>query len=444
MRRLLAGLGATAALLLVVMATQASAAQATVTTCTSTATKAATPARTTTIIVTCDDTIQGLEVNTNKPGLVDAGIGGTCSNAPSATTASSHYYCFGGTSKVLRTEFTTTDDPCAEPALTFDIKEPGGFGTQAATTSATLDCTPPAPPPSTPPPPVITMKVPAVGLHVAPNQTVHPLFSCSDPGGPGIASCEGRILPPKSSLDFTRYPLGLPVLGDGTDFLRVGAGSGVWRVAVTAIDADPTSPQETAYGRNYTVDQPHTGQLGKTGGKALKGVGPVDASDVGTQGGWSETIESTYPAIVAGQSTAVLDPANNVLATGSGSVIASGSGSVIAAGSGNAINAGNLISGGANNRLALAARKHRRKAVLLASGGHTFDRGGKAKLKFHLTRRGRKAVRSYARQARRLRKAHKRVPARFISITYVVAARDGNGHGQPKAVFVTRKLRLKP
>jgi hypothetical protein len=159
------------------------------------------------------------------------------------------------------------------------------------------------------------------------------------------------------------------------------------------------------------------------------------------------------------QSLAILP--SGVIAAGAGNVIAAGAGNVIAAGAGNVIaaGAGNVIAAGAGNSLdvasplavgsfstAYAARKarHPAKLVLLLAGAQVFNHAGKAQIELTFTKAGRKAMKQYAVLVRRLRKAHKRLPKASISVTFVIASRDGNGKGQPKAVFVTRTIQLRP
>ena len=135
--------------------------------------------------------------------------------------------------------------------------------------------------------------------------------------------------------------------------------------------------------------------------------------------------------------------AGNVIAAGAGNVIAAGAGNVIAAGAGNVIaaGAGNVVT---NNGAARAARHPKAKSVLLLSGGHTFDQAGTAKVKLTFTKQGRKIVSHYKALALRARRAHRRVPKAYISITLVFAGRNGNGPGKPPAVYVTKTVRLMP
>jgi TolB protein len=237
----------------------------------------------------------------------------------------------------------------------------------------------------------------------------------------------------------------------------------------TAVSHDPafTGQADDAYG----ISQATGTGLGQDGQSSIAGLpAATNASAAIKQGGLPIDLTSNGAALTGGQAsgTPVLATGSgSVLATGSGSVIAAGSGNVIASGSGNVIaagsgnviaaGAGNVIAAGAHNKLvapridvlapdALTAAKKKRKPkpVLLMSVGHTFDQAGTVHLKLKLTKAGRNLLKQYEAAVRRQRKAHKKIPKATISITYVFAARNGNGHGKPPAIFVTRKLRLKP
>jgi hypothetical protein len=230
------------------------------------------------------------------------------------------------------------------------------------------------------------------------------------------------------------------------------------RLHFTAVSHDPAFTREAddAYG----IAQATGPQLGQDGQSAVAGLpAATNASAAIKQGGLSMDLTSTGAALTAGQGSGT-----PVLASGSGSVIAAGSGNliapngVIAAGSGNvlATGSGSVIAAGAHNKLVApsisalapdvvaAKRAPKPKPVLLMSVGHTFDQAGTAHLKLRLTKAGRKLLKKFQAAVRLARKAHKRVPKASISITLVFGARNGNGNGKPPAVFVTRKIVLKP
>jgi hypothetical protein len=133
----LLGLAGIPALVLMLSALVASSAPAAVSYCTASVAKTSTT--TASLTVTCNDGIQGLELTANKGGVLENQSGANCSPQPPSSTT--HFFCAGNStpSNTYYAVFNTGPaNPCDAPALHFDVKEPGGSGTQAATTSATI------------------------------------------------------------------------------------------------------------------------------------------------------------------------------------------------------------------------------------------------------------------------------------------------------------------
>ena len=184
--------------------------------------------------------------------------------------------------------------------------------------------------------------------------------------------------------------------------------------------------------------------------------GSVPAAGLIGDGGIVTEVTMGAPGVVVNQGSGVIAAGGgNVIAAGGGNVIAAGGGNVIAAGGGNVIAAGggNVIAPGALNRTAgasAAARcpkptaprvpKRCPRQALLAVGGHTFPQAGKAQIKVKLTAAGKKAVKKYLAQAKRLRKQRRKVKPLKISLTTIVGPLTP---GSAPAVYVTRKLQIK-
>jgi WD40 repeat protein len=350
--------------------------------------------------------------------------------------------------------FSSDRDPSGNDDL-YTVNADGSSVTPTLITTATPTTTDSQPdwgvgvtavPPPPPPPaadttkPLITIDAPLGGQQVDANGQLIPRFHCTDETQ--LSSCAGVILPPASAAAACACPTGRPVLlGDGTGLLTTGLGPGYWSFYVFAKDAagNEASDLRVYYVRSDPGGLKHAAQAAAA---ALQGL---IASLAGLwPKGLTVSFSSKGPAIEAVQVSTI----SGKLAISGSNVIAAGSGNVIAAGGGNVVAAGccNLAAAGPLDVTSTpaAAGSRRAKPVLLLSGGHTFDRAGTAKVSLKPTALGRKALKAYRAQALRLRRAHKRVPVTWIYVTFVVAARNGNGHGLPPAISVTRRIRLHP